>query len=433
MNRPNIIFLHIDQQNPRAIGANGCRDVSTPNMDHLIGRGVAFEHCTIANPVCMPSRSSWYTGLMSEEHGQLDNNKPDMEPTVADIGPLMRSGGYDPVFMGKWHVAKPVEQSFDALFKGHGHGEIGDAETARAAEAFIANREGDKPFFLNIGLLNPHDCCMWGYDFVRFGSLGKYSLAESMIDQLPQLPPNHRLNSHPTMTADPADPTRGKWTDVDWRYYMYCYYRQVEMVDAEVGRIVSALESSRFADNTILIFASDHGDGLAQHYHYGKGSPLDPSLIAPLVFVDPGAKSHKNKSHIVSSIDVTASICDYAGVDPLPGRCGMSLRPLVEGKSPADWRKFAPASALSGRNRLIRTTDYKLINDRINNQYVMYDLAKDPWEMKDVVADPSYASTLKQLKDWMDTTESSYHYAPATIKRFEKFQKQGGQERPGAV
>ena len=421
MNRPNIIFLHIDQQNPQAIAANGCPYVSTPNMDHLLEKGVSFEHCVMANPVCMPSRSSWYTGLMSEEHGQLDNNVPDMDKSVADIGPLIRSGGYDPVFMGKWHLAKPVEQSFDALFRGHGCGEVGDAATARAAEAFLANREGEKPFFLNIGLLNPHDCCMWGYDFFSYARLGKYSLGQSLIDKLPELPPNHRLCAMPTIPGW-GDPSHGKWTDVDWRYYMYCYFRQVEMVDAEVGRIVSALENSRFAEDTLLIFGSDHGDGLARHFFYGKGSPLDPSLIAPLVLVAPGASPYRNKSHVVSSIDVTATICDYAGVDPLPGRRGMSLRPLVEGKK-TEWRKYAAASAMSGRNRLIRTTGHKLINDRKNNQYVMYDLVKDPWEMTNVVADAAYGSTLKQLKDWMVETEASYHYAPATIQRFKSFHK----------
>jgi arylsulfatase A-like enzyme len=328
--------------------------------------------------------------------------------------------------MGKWHVAKPVENSFDACFRGHGCGEIGDAATARAAEAFLANREGDKPFFLNVGLLNPHDCCMWGYDFCTHGGPAKYSLGPQMIDELPPLPPNHRFSALPTIPEFPADPTGGHWTEIDWRYYMYCYYRQVEMADIEVGRIVSALDNSRFADNTVLIFASDHGDGLAQHYHYGKGSPLDPSLIAPLVFIDPSARSYRNKSHIVSSIDVTATICDYAGVDPLPGRRGMSLRPLVAGKSPSDWRPFAAASAFSGRNRLIRTTEHKLINDRKNNEYVLYDLVKDPLEMKNVVADPAYASTLKQLKDWMDTNEAGYHYSPATIERFKKFDNNGG-------
>jgi len=426
MKRPNIVFLHIDQQNPHAIGANGCSYVSTPHMDRIIGKGVSFQHFCVANPCCMPSRTSWYTGLMSEEHGQLDNNLPNMDPTIADIGPLIRSGGYDPVFMGKWHVAKPVEQSFQLLFNGHGCGELGDGPTARAAEAFLADREGDKPFFLNVGLLNPHDCCMWGYDFNwRGDGPAKYSLGPGMIDELPLLPPNHRFTCMPTMPESEfsADPTRGHWTDVDWRYYMYCYYRQVEMVDAEIGRILSALEHSRFADNTILIFASDHGDGVAQHYHYGKGSPLDPSMVAPLVIVDPAVKSRRDNIHAVSNIDITATICDYAGVDPLPGRRGLSLRPVLEGKS-TDWRPYAAACAsFDGRNRLIRTPTHKLINDRKNNEYVMYDLVNDPLEMKNVVADAAYASTLKQLKDYMDANEATYHYAPGTIARFERFLK----------
>jgi choline-sulfatase len=185
------------------------------------------------------------------------------------------------------------------------------------------------------------------------------------------------------------------------------------------------VENSRFADNTIFIFASDHGDGLAQHYHYGKGSPLDPSLLAPLVIVDPSAKSYRNQTHVVSSIDVTATICDYAGVDPLPGRRGMSLRPLVAGQSPADWRPYAAScTAFNGRNRLVRTTQHKLINDRKSNENVLYDLVKDPWEMTNVADDPAYAATLRQLQDYLFANEATYHYAPSTIEHFKRFETQ---------
>ena len=421
MTRPNIVFLHIDQQNLKAIGANGCTYAATPTMDRLYERGVAFQNCVMANPLCMPSRSSWYTGLMPEEHGQLSNEAPHMDDSIADIGPLIRSGGYDPVYMGKWHLARDTTKSFDVRFRGHQAGEEGDAYVARAAEAFLANREGNKPFFLNIGLLNPHDCTAWVPK--KNGGPIKRSLIPDLADQLPSLPPNHYLSAFPT-SKQPADPTRGLWTDLDWRYYMYCYYRHVEMVDSELDRIIGAIESSRFADNTLLIFASDHGDGLAQHYHYGKVSPLDPSLIAPLVVIHPELKARRDTSHVVSSIDVTATICDYAGVDPLPGRRGLSLRPILEEKK-TDWRAFAPSCPQIGKVRLVRTTEHKLINDRISNEYVLYDLVKDPWEMKNVVNDPAYAQTVAQLKGCMDQNEATYHYAPSVIQRFQTWQKQG--------
>jgi choline-sulfatase len=205
---------------------------------------------------------------------------------------------------------------------------------------------------------------------------------------------------------------------------MYSYYRQVEMADSELERILSAIENSRFADNTLLIFASDHGEGLAQHYHFGKQSPLDPSLIAPLVFIHPGLKARRDTTHVVSSIDVTATICDYAGVDPLPGRRGLSMRPLLDEKT-TDWRAFAPSCPQDGRVRLVRTVEHKLINDRVTNEYVMYDLIKDPWEMKNVVNDPAYAQTLAQLKGYMDKNEATYHYAPSVIQTFQAWQKKG--------
>jgi len=424
MKRPNILFLHLDQLNLGAIGVNGCRYVSTPNIDRLFARGVSFRHSCVANPVCTPSRTCWYTGLMSEEHGQLANDAEfDIDPAIADIGPLVRRGGYDPVYMGKWHIAKPVEKSFDLEFNGHQHGEVGDAFTARAAEAFLANREGNKPFFLNVGLFNPHDCCMWAYTFFPCPP-AKFSLARGLIDELPELPPNHRLSAHPTFASGAAaDPTGGRWSDLHWRYYMYCYYRSVEMADAEVGRIVDALENSRFADNTLLIFASDHGDGLAQHYHYGKACVLDHSVIAPIVLVDPTVRGRRDDTHMVSNIDVTATICDYAGVDPLPGRRGLSLRPLVEGRNPP-WRPYAASTTARSRERMIRTPEYKLINDRVTREYVLYDLVKDPWEMRNVSADPAHAGTLARLRIVMDDNEATYHFARNTVRMLENLERE---------
>lgn len=424
MPRPNILFLHVDQLNLAALGANGCPHVSTPQMDRIFARGVSFRHSVMANPVCTPSRTCWYTGLMSEEHGQLANEPEfNLDPSIADIGPLMGQGGYDPVYMGKWHIARPVERSFHLAFNGHEHGELGDACTARAAEAFLATREGDRPFFLNVGLLNPHDSCMWAHTFFPCPP-AKFSLARGLRDQLPELPPNHYLSAHPSVaTGAAADPTRGQWTDLDWRYYMYCYYRDVEMVDAEVGRIVNALEGSRFADNTLLIFASDHGDGLAQHYHFGKASLMDPSLIAPLVLVEPGVRGRRDEAHLVSNIDVTATICDYAGVDPLPGRRGRSLRPLVHGQNPA-WRPYAASTTALSRERMIRTTTHKLINDRVTGEYILYDLGLDPWEMRNVASHPPYALPLAQLKAMMDENERGYRYAPNTVRMLRTWEQQ---------
>jgi arylsulfatase A-like enzyme len=424
--RPNLLFLHVDQLNLFALGANGCADVATPNLDRLWARGVSFRHSSVANPICSPSRTCWYTGLMSEEHGQLTNDRRyAIDPATADIGPLFRRGGYDAVYMGKWHIAKPAERSFDVQFNGHVHGELGDAYTARAAEAFLANRQGGRPFFLNVGLLNPHDSCMWAYNFTPC-SPAKFGQGARLEGQLPALPPNHRLPAYPSIAAAPVDPTGGVWSDRDWRYYLYSYYRQVEMVDAEVGRILDALEHSRFADNTVLVFASDHGDGLAQHFHYGNDCLFDHSVMAPLVVVPPGATAgRRDETHMISSIDVTATLCDYAGLDPLPGRRGLSLRPLVENR-PAAWRPYAAASAAECRLRMIRTPAHKLIHDRVTNDYALYDLANDPWEMSNVARDAAQAAALAQLKLQLSANEATYHYAPQAARMVHRWAQIAG-------
>ena len=142
-----------------------------------------------------------------------------------------------------------------------GKGEYIDGSVARACMGFLENYTGDKPFFLNAGFLNPHDCC---YSFGAAGGQGKLSFAEEIEDQLPPLPDNWVKSARPWGFT-------GIWTELDWRYYIYTYYRWVEMVDAEIASLYDALMNSQFADNTVVIFTADHGDGLGFHGRTSKG------------------------------------------------------------------------------------------------------------------------------------------------------------------
>ena len=161
MNQPNIVFIHTDQQHHLAISAYGNRDVSTPNMDRLIAEGISFRRSYSANPVCCPARASWYTGRMSVEHGVISNPFP-IDPNLPDLGQwLTKHTDYNCVYSGKWHVTgRNVANSFDVIYDRHPYGELQDSGSARAAAQYIAEHANDdRPFFLSVGLLNPHDCC----------------------------------------------------------------------------------------------------------------------------------------------------------------------------------------------------------------------------------------------------------------------------------
>jgi len=156
--------------------------------------------------------------------------------------------GYGCYYMGKWHVAlNPKTCGFERVYGSNHIGEQGDTAVARAAEAFIAEPPKDgKPYFLNIGLLNPHDICYWGFEY----DPSKLSMAEKMKDQLPALPPNFL-----------SEEANNDWSDLQWRFYAYSYFRFVEMVDEEIGRIYRSYLRSPQCGNTIFIFSADHGQG----------------------------------------------------------------------------------------------------------------------------------------------------------------------------
>jgi len=405
MNKPNIIFLHVDQLNRRSVGAWGGTEgnVQTPNLDRLAGMGTVFETCYVTVPQCLPCRTSWYTGLSPEQSGVTFNGTRVHLPTdLPDLGSQLKAAGYDSVYMGKWHVPRPVEHTFDVRHAGSKLGELSDAAVARTTEAFIAHRKPeDGPFFLNIGLTNPHDICYWNRE-----PLGpqKTPIIPLLDEELPLLPPNHRSVSG-SRSADQPD-----WSDLYWRFYSYSYYRFVEMVDAEIGRIIDAVQHSRFTDNTVIVFASDHGQGNGEHMRLTKNTLYEHGVNVPLIICAPGSLPGRcDSSTLVSGLDIPATICDYAGADLMPECRGRSLRPIVEGRSPEGWRDYVTASTAQLKSHMIRKGDMKLICDRESGLYELYDLARDPWEITNLADRPDAAETVKRMETLLVQHRSTFH------------------------
>ena len=382
--RPNIVFIHADQFNANAISAYGNKYVKTPNIDFLVSGGSSFRASYSANPVCCPARTSWYTGLMSSEHGVVWN---DIAPrkNLSDIGTHLSKIGYDCYYAGKWHIPPiKVANGFQLLFKGTGMGEYTDTAVADVAEAFLGSREGDKPFFFNAGFLNPHDICFW-----TFGqNPAKYEYAAVVEDELPPLPESYDKNE-PTALGN----------ERNLRYYIYSYYRMVEMVDREVGRIVQAVQNSRYADNTLIIFSADHGEMLVSHNRFTKGVLYEDSARVPLVFHMPGSvkKDLLDKEHMVNGVDVTATILDYAGAGLLPEmKFGQSLRPIVEGKQIA-FREYTVSETYRPfMQTMIRKGNMKSLHS--SDGVILYDLVSDPDEMRNISSEEKYSAVVAEHK-----------------------------------
>lgn len=407
--RPNVLFICTDQQNIDAISASGLPWLHTPNLDRLTQRGVTFSESHSTNPVCSPGRSSLFTGRMTTETGVVTNDRY-IHESVPNMGQWLRQGGYDTYYCGKWHLPDgyPAEiEGFEVIPVGGGQGDLVDVVVSRQCEAFLHNRTSQTPFLFVASLMQPHDICYWAIkNKAVVPVVPRY---EDLAGPLPDLPANHASRPVAPKYADQG--AYAGFNEYQWRYYRYIYYRQVEMVDYEVGRILDALEDSGQADNTIVIFTSDHGEGCGHHKHVQKWHPYDESVKVPLLISCPGQVLESvTDDHLVSGIDLMSTICDYAGIAQ-PQYCqGESLRPILEGRA-LQKREFV-VSEVQVCGRVLRTEDYKYVNFKGDPIEQLFDMKADPGETNNLYAEAKYADILTDHRKLLDDWEASLNPLP---------------------
>ena len=413
---PNIVFIHTDQQSLSAMSAHGCEHVHTPNMDRLASRGTSFRMSYSANPVCCPARACWYTGRASSEHGVVRNSWP-IDETVPDLGQWFTEHGYESVYAGKWHVSgRNHTKSFRVTSGGTGIGEHCDAATSRAAEGFFQSYRGDRPFFLSLGLLQPHDICYWVFEHVARLEDLPYPQIEA---DLPPLPDNFDYDPREPETFITHWRKQGKtfrdnWSEVQWRYYQWAYFRSVEMADAEVGRIVNALEDTGLADETLVVFTADHGDGHARHQMISKMYFYDEAAAVPFVVSMPGqvAEGLMDTETLASGLDISPTLCDFAGIPAPPKQRGISLRSVLEG-SDRPGREFIVSETFTS-GRMVRTPEYKLIRYEGDETDQLFDMQSDPGETENLFGGTAHAEVHADLRQRLADWES--HLEPLSLE-----------------
>ncbi len=401
--KPNFLLIITDQQNLDAISAHGNPNVKTPNLDRLVKRGVSFINSYSTDPVCSPARSSILTGRMPSETGVVSNDRP-ISDSVPNIGEWLRKDGYETVYVGKWHMPEnwPSRlKGFDVIPVGAGQGDIVDSVTSRECEAFLKSRDKSKPFFLTASLLQPHDICFLAIHGEKI--VPKELPYEELKGKLPELPPNHK--SFPRKPKN-CSSGYGGFDDEQWKYYLYNYYRMVEMVDSDIGRILDALEDSGQDDNTVVIFTSDHGEGAGRHSNVQKWYPYDEAAKVPLIISWPGKITEDKKSDVlVSGLDIVPTICSFAGIASPPDCCGEDLKPYLEGGKKPDREFVAYETHVCGRT--IRTKDYKYVKYKGDPVEMFFDMKNDPWEKKNIYDDPKYAKEIQHHRKLLGNWEKS--------------------------
>ncbi len=418
MSTPNILLILTDQQHLDTISAAGNPHINTPALDRLKQRGTLFTQSYCSNPVCGPSRACLFSGRTSSETGVFNNGRPIREG-IPNLGEwVSQHSNYDSVFAGKWHVPEGYTHfiaGFDVLQTGiSGQGNLGDTAVSRACEAFLHNRTSDVPFFLVTSFLSPHDVCEW----LRINTYdpGQVRYPE-LADQLPPLPDNFEYDirepEYISENRKKRDPFHGNWDETQWRYYIWSYYRHVEMVDAEIGRVLQAVHASGRMNDTVVIFTSDHGEGLGHHQNVRKNTLYEETLAVPLIVAHPEQlpEDVTNRTDLTSGLDIYPTVCEFAGIAPPEHLRGRSLKPLLEGVSDV-WQDQVICEANRNRGRMVRTQKYKFIAYAEDPVDQLFDMEKDPGETLNLASNSEYAAVVREHRDRLVAWEQQLDVAP---------------------
>jgi arylsulfatase A-like enzyme len=438
--RPNVVFIMTDQQFAEAMSCRmGNRYLKTPAMDSLAAGGMVFTRAHSANPLCMPSRASMFTGRYPHETRVTSNDataKPDPKEFVC-MGTYFRKAGYETAYFGKWHLAynaaKTNAHGFQTVQSAKGKQSNHDGVAADGAVRFLAGPHR-KPFLLVVSLLNPHNICEYARraaglpdQVLSCGEVGVPPAA----DQLPPAPanlepPRNEPDGMSVMRkgyhAAKAFPV-GAFTAQDWRQQRWGYYRMIEKVDTEIGKVLAALRRAGLEANTLVVFTSDHGECAGAHRFNQKTVLYEESVRVPLIVACKGKTAPAVSDKLVNTgIDILPTMLQFAGLDipkHLPGR---SLWPLASGQTIEEWREFVVAQnnmtqtgELEGfkpqmEGRMVRTERYKYcVYSHGVRRESLVDLEADPGEMNDLATNPAFRRVLLQHRELLAGYGREHH------------------------
>jgi len=426
--RPNILLIMTDQQSGDAMSCRmnkiGKNSLNTPNMDRLCTEGLSFDRAYCANPLSLPSRTSILSGRYPHQTG-VENNSPDKTSrencrTFTTLGSVFQWAGYNTAYIGKFHTPYNPQKEFNYIANIRNNG--ADPNMLEPATAFIEKQSiADRPFFLVTSFNNPHNICEWARG-VRGNELPDGQVNKPSIEICPPLRTNHlppenepdimafmRKSYHATRMTPVGDFTRA-----DWRKLQWAYYRMIEIVDKRIGKLLDVLHKTGQAQDTLVVFLSDHGECQGAHRWNQKTVFFDESSRVPLAFYWPGMiESGCRKQLIHTGIDLFPTLCDMAGVTPPSDLPGLDLTDIIMNNSPQkrDYivtsNHFIQGEPVSGikhtpYGRMVRGQQYKYcVYDEGEKSEELYDMLNDPGEMVNLAYKSKYNKIIQQYRNYL--------------------------------
>ncbi|MBX7255693.1 MAG: sulfatase [Candidatus Hydrogenedentes bacterium] len=421
---PNVIFAFSDEHRWQSMPFTEMPEVRAPNMERIAREGTEFTHCISNYPVCTPYRAMLLTGRWPYRTGMIDNNLQ-LRPEEETIAKAFKAAGYRTGYIGKWHLgglrAEPFGFDTSLIWtgsKGHSQSKChvadgppvemkGYAPPLMTDQALtFMDQERDKPFFLMLSWIPPH------------------SPFRDVPDEFKAMYPKGSLPRRPNVPeAIAKEGVEGPiWGNNGWEDFQG-YNAHITAIDRELGRLLEALEKKGLADNTILVYSSDHGSMFGSHGVGSKRQPYEESIRVPFLVRAPGrVPAGKKVDALFGAIDIMPTLCGMAGVDAPTGLDGQDFSPWMRGESGPD-----PESAfimhISKKNasggdehpaplfRGLRTKQhtFAVLGE---GGGLLFDNTADPYQMKNLFGDPAHEPKREQLKgmlrDWLARAVDPY-------------------------
>lgn len=438
--QPNVLFLIADDLNT-ALSGFGHKQCKTPNLDRLAERGVKFENMHCQYPVCGASRASIMSGLYPYSNLTLGNNGTlrGSLPDVVTLSQTFRNSGYYAGRVSKiYHMRIPFEiidgtaesddplswdeainikapeqnapgeltnwspkdkgsQTFAGVVATGGDSDHADGMAAdRAIE--ILEKVKDKPFFLAVGFVRPHVPLVAPqkyFDSYDRDAMKAPMVPENDLDDVPGIIRGYKANS----TTYGVTPELHKGL-------LQAYYASVSYMDAQVGRVLNALNEKGLANNTIVVFSSDHGYLLGHHNKFQKQHLFEEATRVPFIISVPWLKDQHGQGtpKITELVDLYPTLADLAGIQAPETLQGTSLKPLLTNTQSSDWTKDSAFTISRSGGESLRTQDWRFTQWGFGEQGMeLYDLKNDPGEFKNLAKQPEYAAMRKQLQQQLQS------------------------------
>lgn len=441
--KPNILFIIVDDLRPE-LPSYGKAEVYAPAMEDLAERGMVFENAYCQYPVCGPSRCSLLSGLRPTRNRFTSNSAlVDIDaPDITQLPRLFKENGYYTISNGKvYHDQGNVIDGMDGWseipwephpgfwvwldsanmkhnYQGYRYRqqtvsnmgpawEAMDVEDNAYPTGVVTDKsiqdlerlaEQEQPFFLAVGYRKPHlplnaPLKYWKlYDSTDFALPENFSTERNLADPLKIR--NGELRNYGNI------PSNGEISKQDWLTLIHGYHACISYTDAQIGKLIGALERLGFSENTIIVMVGDHGYHLAEYGIWGKNNPLQLSLKAPMIITVPWLKEKRGRSgELVEFVDIYPTLAELCGLEMPEHLAGSSLKNLLTG-SQHSIGKEAVFSRV-GHAEIIVTNKYAYTEwlDDAGSTYgqMLFDHSRDPDEQNNVAGNPNYERVIDSL------------------------------------